>query len=307
LPVNHQEVQSLSHLELLAKQVVEGFITGLHKSPFHGFSVEFAEHRLYNTGESTRHIDWKLFGRTDKLFVKRFEEETNLRCHIVIDNSDSMHYPEVKGVKGLQNKITFSVYCAAAILYMMKQQRDAIGLTTFSEQVDVQTQVKSSTIHHKLVFAHLEKLLESKADVKRKTATADALHQLAESIHKRSLIIIFSDMFENTDSNEALFKSLQHLKHNKHEVILFHVTDKKHELDFQFENRPYRFVDVETGEEIKVHSNLVREKYIEAMQAYKSMLVHKCAQYKIDFVQADIHDGYHQVLLAYLLKREKLH
>ena len=137
MPVNHQEVQSLSHLELLAKQVVEGFITGLHKSPFHGFSVEFAEHRLYNTGESTRHIDWKLFGRTDKLFVKRFEEETNLRCHIVIDNSDSMHYPEVKGVKGLQNKITFSVYCAAAILYMMKQQRDAIGLTTFSEQVDV--------------------------------------------------------------------------------------------------------------------------------------------------------------------------
>jgi len=139
LPVNHQEVQSLSHLELLAKQVVEGFITGLHKSPFHGFSVEFAEHRLYNTGESTRHIDWKLFGRTDKLFVKRFEEETNLRCHIVIDNSASMHYPEVKGGKSLQNKITFSVYSAAAILYMMKQQRDAIGLTVFSEQIDVQT------------------------------------------------------------------------------------------------------------------------------------------------------------------------
>jgi len=195
LPVNHQEVQSLSHLELLAKQVVEGFITGLHKSPFHGFSIEFAEHRLYNTGESTRHIDWKLFGRTDKLcfgrtdklFVKRFEEETNLRCHIVIDNSASMHYPEVKGKKGLQNKVTFSVYSAAAILYMMKQQRDAIGLTVFSEQIDVQTQAKSSTAHHKLVFAHLEKLLENKADLNRKTSTADALHQLAESIHKRSL------------------------------------------------------------------------------------------------------------------------
>jgi len=307
LPVNYNEVQSLSHLELLARQVVEGFITGLHKSPFHGFSVEFAEHRLYNTGESTRHIDWKLFGRTDKLFVKRYEEETNLRCHLVVDNSSSMHYPETKNTKGLLNKINFSVHCAAALIYMMRQQRDAVGLTVFSDKIDLQTQVRSSSLHHKMLFAKLEELLEDGGTDKRKTSTAAAIDFLAESIHKRSLVIIFSDMFDNMNEQEKLFKSLQHLKHNKHEVILFHVTDKKHELDFKFESRPYRFVDVETGEEVKVHSHLVREKYMESIAAYKKMLTEKCAQYKIDFVEADINLGYQQILLPYLLKRQKLY
>lgn len=307
MPVNYNEVQSLSHLELLARQVVEGFITGLHKSPFHGFSVEFAEHRLYNTGESTRHIDWKLFGRTDKLFVKRYEEETNLRCHLVVDNSSSMHYPETKNTKGLLNKINFSVHCAAALIYMMRQQRDAVGLTVFSDKIDLQTQVRSSSLHHKMLFAKLEELLEDKGNGKRKTSTAAAIDFLAESIHKRSLVVIFSDMFDNMNEQEKLFKSLQHLKHNKHEVILFHVTDKKHELDFKFESRPYRFVDVETGEEVKVHSHLVREKYMESITAYKKMLMEKCAQYKIDFVEADINLGYQQVLLPYLLKRQKLY
>jgi len=307
LPVNYNEVQSLSHLELLARQVVEGFITGLHKSPFHGFSVEFAEHRLYNTGESTRHIDWKLFGRTDKLFVKRYEEETNLRCHLVVDNSSSMHYPETKNTKGLLNKINFSVHCAAALIYMMRQQRDAVGLTVFSDKIDLQTQVRSSSLHHKMLFAKLEELLEDGGTDKRKTSTAAAIDFLAESIHKRSLVVIFSDMFDNMNEQEKLFKSLQHLKHNKHEVILFHVTDKKHELDFKFESRPYRFVDVETGEEVKVHSHLVREKYMESIAAYKKMLTEKCAQYKIDFVEADINLGYQQILLPYLLKRQKLY
>src|SRR5438132_13240437 len=123
MPINHNEVQQISHLELLAKSVVEGFITGLHKSPFHGFSVEFAEHRLYNTGESTRHIDWKLYARSDKVFTKRYEEETNLRCQIVIDNSSSMHYPEITGDKNkLLNKLSFSIHCAAAMIYMLRQQ-----------------------------------------------------------------------------------------------------------------------------------------------------------------------------------------
>ncbi|HRV52924.1 MAG: hypothetical protein BWX95_02087 [Bacteroidetes bacterium ADurb.Bin141] len=307
MPVNYNEVQSLSHLELLARQVVEGFITGLHKSPFHGFSVEFAEHRLYNTGESTRHIDWKLFGRTDKLFVKRYEEETNLRCHLVVDNSSSMHYPETKNTKGLLNKINFSVHCAAALIYMMRQQRDAVGLTVFSDKIDLQTQVRSSSLHHKMLFAKLEELLEDGGTDKRKTSTAAAIDFLAESIHKRSLVVIFSDMFDNMNEQEKLFKSLQHLKHNKHEVILFHVTDKKHELDFKFESRPYRFVDVETGEEVKVHSHLVREKYMESIAVYKKMLTEKCAQYKIDFVEADINLGYQQILLPYLLKRQKLY
>ena len=155
--INQQQVQTLGHLELLAKQVVEGFITGLHKSPFHGFSVEFAEHRLYNTGEPTRHIDWKLYGRTDKLFVKRYEEETNLRCQLVLDNSSSMHYPEPEKKKQQpQNKITFSVYCCAAIMNLLKMQRDAVGLSIFSEKIETHTPSKSSTVHHKLLYHKLE-------------------------------------------------------------------------------------------------------------------------------------------------------
>ena len=144
--INTGEIQQLSHLELLAKQVVEGFITGLHKSPFHGFSVEFAEHRLYNKGESTKHIDWRLYGRTDKLFVKRYEEETNLRCQLIIDNSSSMHFPDESKGK-VQNKINFSVHAAAAIAYMLRMQRDAVGLSIFSDQIEINTKAKSSSGH----------------------------------------------------------------------------------------------------------------------------------------------------------------
>src|SRR5882757_1577554 len=136
--LNHQELQQFGHLELLAKQVVEGFITGLHKSPYHGFSVEFAEHRLYNSGESTRHIDWKVFGKTDKLFTKRYEEETNLRCQILIDVSSSMFYPAENN-----GKITFSIFAAACLAYLLQTQRDAIGITTFGENIELQTPVKS--------------------------------------------------------------------------------------------------------------------------------------------------------------------
>ena len=308
MSINQQEVQQLSHLELLAKQVVEGFITGLHKSPFHGFSVEFAEHRLYNTGESTKHIDWKLFGRSDKLFVKRYEEETNLRCQIVIDNSSSMHYPEIAKGDKMLNKVSFSAHCAAAITYMLRQQRDAVGLSIFSDMLELNTPAKSSSVHHKYLFSKLEKVL-SEAEVmkQKKTAAAGALHLIAESIHKRSMVIIFSDMMEtNYEKREEMFGALQHLKHNKHEVVLFHVTDKKKEEDFDFDNRPYLFVDVETGEQVKVHSNEIKETYIKSMAAYKKELAAKCAQYRIDFVEADIHQGYKQVLLPYLLKRERM-
>ncbi|MEO8088320.1 MAG: DUF58 domain-containing protein [Bacteroidota bacterium] len=309
MPINYPEVQHFSHLELLAKQVVEGFITGLHKSPFHGFSVEFAEHRLYNTGESTRHIDWRLFGRSDKLFVKRYEEETNLRCQLVIDNSSSMHYPEPeKGDKNFLNKISFSIHAAAAIIYMLRAQRDAVGLNIFSDKSELSTQSKSSSVHHKYLFNELEKLsLKSDERQKRTTGAARVLHDIAEAIHKRSLVVIFSDMMETSfDKRDELFSALQHLRHNKHEVILFHVVDKKKEEEFQFENRPFLFVDVETGEEVKVHSSEVKEQYVASMNAFKHELKTRCAQYRVDFVEADIHEGYRQVLLPYLLKRERM-
>jgi uncharacterized protein (DUF58 family) len=304
--LDQHEIQRLGHLELLARQVVEGFITGLHKSPFHGFSVEFAEHRLYNTGETTRHIDWKLFGRTDKLFVKRFEEETNLRCQLIIDNSSSMHFPEEGKNKPL-NKINFSVHAAAAIAYMLRLQRDAVGLSIFSDSLEIHTPARSNSMHHKMLFAEMEKrITDPHIQTGKKTLGSQALHEIAERLHKRSLVVIFSDMMDSSDNQEDLFSALQHLKHNKHEVILFHVTDKKTEQEFKFDNRPYQFIDVESGEQIKVHSNEIRDIYIKSMNDFKHELKLRCAQYRIDFVEADINEGYRNVLLPYLLKRERL-
>jgi uncharacterized protein (DUF58 family) len=310
MPINYPDVQQFSHLELLAKQVVEGFITGLHKSPFHGFSVEFAEHRLYNTGEATRHLDWKLLARTDKFFVKRYEEETNLRCQIVIDNSSSMHFPFARrsfSEGGPMNKMEFAIHSAAAIIYMLRAQRDAVGLTVFSDKIESATPTKSSSVHHKFLFSQLEKLMEVKRELNQKTSAAAALHEIAEAIHKRSMVIVFSDMMEtNYEQRNEMFSALQHLRHNKHEVILFHVVDKTLEEEFQFENRPYLFVDVETGEQVKVHSHEVKDTYIQKMNEFKKDLISRCAQYRVDFVEADIHKGYQQVLQPYLLKRERM-
>jgi uncharacterized protein (DUF58 family) len=306
--IDQSRIQPFGSLEFIARQVVEGFITGLHKSPFHGFSVEFAEHRQYNAGESVKNIDWKLFGRTDRLYVKRYEEETNLRCQILIDSSSSMYYPVVEK-PGIHkpNKIIFSVYVAAALIYLFRKQRDAAGISVFSDSIEVHTQAKSSSIHHRYLFSELEKLLAPiDPGTKKKTSAADALHQLAERIHKRSLIIILSDMMENTSGAEELFSSLQHLRHNKHEVVLFHVVDRSKELDFEFENRPYRFIDMESGEDLKVFPSKVREQYITAIRKYKSDLKLRCGQYHIDFVEADINSGFEQVLLPYLVKRSKL-
>ncbi len=305
--IDQKSIRQFTHLELIAKQVVEGFITGLHKSPFHGFSVEFAEHRLYNKGESTKHIDWKLYGRTDKLFMKRYEEETNLRCQLIIDDSTSMYFPIPDGKDHKQNKITFSVHCAAAMIELLKRQRDAVGLSIFSEKVDVHTPAKSSSLHHKMLYHELEKRIQPH-DVKinRKTSAISALHEIAEGIHKRSLVMIFSDMMDSTADADELFSALQHLKHKKHEVILFHVTDKGKEMEFDFENRPYRFVDMETGEEIKLHPNEIKDSYLTQMAEYKKELMLKCGQYKIDFVEADINQGFDQVLMPYLVKRTRM-
>jgi len=300
--------EQFTSLEFLARQVVEGFITGLHKSPFHGFSVEFAEHRLYNTGESIRNIDWKLFGRSDRLYVKRYEEETNLRCQILIDNSSSMHYPVLdKPDIDHPNKITFSIYMAAALVYLFRKQRDAAGISVFSDFIDLHTQTKSSLVHHRYLYQELEKLLTPVSlEMRKQTAAANAIHLLAERIHQRSLVVIFSDMFENNAHTETLFSALQHLKHNKHEVILFHVVDKGKEIEFDFENRPYRFIDLESGQQLKVHPSKIRATYIEAIQRFKKDLMLRCGQYHIDFIETDIHAGFKQVLLPYLMKRTKL-
>lgn len=306
--IEQGRLQQFIPLELLAKQVVEGFITGLHKSPFHGFSVEFAEHRIYNPGESIRFIDWKLFGRTDKLFVKKFEDETNLRCQIIIDNSSSMYFPVVnEPTIDNPNKIIFSIYCSAAIMHMLKSQRDAVGISLFSDDIELHTHSKSSPVHHKYLINELEKLMTPIAlTTHKKTFAVEALHNIADNIHKRSLVVIFSDMFDNIGRKEKVFSALQHLRHNKHEVILFHVVDKDKELDFHYDNRPYKFIDMESGEEMKLNPGEIKERYISEVNAYKEELKLKCAQYSIDFIEADIKMGFKEVLLPYLLKRQKM-
>jgi uncharacterized protein (DUF58 family) len=305
--VERKHIEKFENLELLANQVVEGFITGLHKSPFHGFSVEFAEHRLYNSGESTRHIDWKLFARTDKFFVKRYEEETNLRCRIIIDQSSSMYFPNIdKASIEAPNKLYFSVLCAAALMNLLKRQRDAVGLSLFSNKVNLHTNEKSTTKHHQYLLHELDKVLQQPALMKS-SFLVDALHQIAENIHQRSLVILFSDMFDNSEKNDELFAALQHLKFNKHEMVLFHVMDKSKELEFDYENRPYKFVDMETGEELKLSPHEVKKNYIQQSSVFLKELKLKCIQYKIDFVEVDIHAGFEPILLSYLRKRSKLH
>jgi uncharacterized protein (DUF58 family) len=310
MPINidRRKLQQLGRLELLAKQAVEGFITGLHKSPFHGFSVEFAEHRPYNTGESTRHIDWKLFGRTDKLFIKRYEEETNLRCQIILDTSGSMYFPEGVKAEGDQlNKLKFSIYASAVLMEMFKRQRDAVGLTLFSNKTELHSKSSASGSHINYLFSELDKLL-SKVNTPSQLPShvTDVLHEVSEKMHRRSLVIIFSDMMDNSEKSEALLSSLQHLRHNKHEVILFHVVDRKMEVDFAFENRPYTFVDMENGTEIKVNPNDIRKTYLDRMDSFRKNLKLKCGLYQVDFIEADIHEGFNPVLMQYLIKRQKM-
>jgi len=300
---NDQQIRQLANLELLARQVVEGFVTGLHQSPFHGFSVEFAEHRLYNNGESVKNIDWKLLARTDKLFVKQFEEETNLRCFLLLDTSSSMNFPE-KGT----SKLEFSIYAAASLMYLFKKQRDAFGLCLFSDKIDWISTAKSTGSHLFYLYAQLEKAYnEPKANTT--TDITGVLHHIAQEIHQRSMVIIFSDMLENNMDDEklqALFAAIQHLKYNKHEVVIFNVTDKQKELDFNFDNRPHHFIDMESGENIKVHPGKIREAYRESLLHYRHQIELKCAQYKIDIVDANIDEGYHQILKQYLVKRNKM-
>lgn len=302
MKIDRLRLAQFGNLELLAKQVVEGFITGLHKSPFHGFSVEFAEHRLYNSGESTRHIDWKLFGRTEKMFTKKYEEETNLRCQIVIDSSSSMYFP-----KDDISKFEFSAYAAASLIELLKRQRDAVGLSFFNEKIELHTQAKSSLSHHRYLYSELEKRLRDYDEqTKKATNTIQLLHDIAELTHRRSLIVIFSDLFDDPSHLDELFQALNHLKHNKHEVVIFHVIDKKMEFNFELENRPYQLIDMETGEKMKLQPSEIKEKYVEGVQNYFNEIKLRCANYRIDFMPADINEGYDQILLKYLLKRQKM-
>jgi hypothetical protein len=297
----NQPVNSLyKSLDFFARQTVEGFITGMHKSPFQGFSVEFAEHRVYNPGETTRHIDWKLFARTDNLYVKRYDEETNLRAHLLLDTSTSMYYPNANN-----SKIDFSLKAIAVLSLLLKKQRDAFGLTCFSDQIEWQTPVRSSEGHYQELLQHLSMVANSKPNPK-KTDLVKMLHLMAEKIKRRSLVMLFSDMFDSFESLDKLFDAFNHLKFKKHEIIIFHTVAAKEEIDFDFTPGPYKFVDPESGAEFKVNAEDVRNDYLVHIKEFNKVLKEKCLQYKIEFVEADIYKGFDQIMLPFLVKRQKL-
>ncbi|MCH5243707.1 MAG: DUF58 domain-containing protein [Lentimicrobiaceae bacterium] len=304
-----QVTEPFSSLELLASQVVEGFITGLHQSPFHGFSVEFAEHRQYNRGESVRHVDWKLYGRTDRLYVKKYQEETNLRCHIFVDTSSSMYFPSPDSGEKTLHKLGFSLCSAAVLATMLIRQRDAVGLHFFSSQEDFKTEVKSNQTHLKYLLSELEgrfrKSLE-KPKLNVDSDMAETLHLAAERIHKRSLIVLFSDMFQGESDPEALWGALQHLKYRNNEVLLFHVTHHGKEAALEFPEKRYCMVDMESGQEIKLSPAQYRQAYAQKYAAFRQELVNRCNQYRIDLAEADVAEGFVPVLQAYVAKRRKV-
>ena len=294
------DLKKYDNLELLAKQVVEGYIVGLHKSPLHGFSVEFAEHRPYHVGDDFKNVDWKVYARTEKLVVKEFEEETNLRCQLILDCSSSMYFPRPDF-----NKLMFSVYASAALMHVSKKQRDAVGLTILGEQIMEHTVAKSNTKHHRYLTSLLHQTLATTPN-KVKTNLSDSLHLIAEQLHKRSLVIIFSDMYNNTKDQESLFSALQHLKHNKHEVVVFHVMDQNLEIDLKLNSRPYKLVDMETGQSLKLNPNDVIEEYRKNMTNFLEDLKINCGVLNIDFVPVDINKEFSKVLIPYFLKRSKM-
>lgn len=299
-----EKVSSFAHLELLANQIVEGFISGMHKSPFHGFSAEFAEHKVYNDGESTKHIDWKLFAKTDRLYTKRYEEETNLRCHLIIDNSSSMHYPKLEANEPFyHSKIGFSVLASAVLMSLLKKQRDAVGLSIYSDTYEYYAPEKGSDRHHRMLIDKLENLITDVKETKQ-TDTVKYLHQIAEKMHRRSMIVLFTDMFQSGDE-EALFNALQHLKHNKHKVVLFHVIDSKTELNFDFDNAPRKFIDVESGEEIMIFAENIKEQYEKQATAYFKKVAMSCAQNNIRYVEVGVGENFEKILTTYLVEKQK--
>jgi uncharacterized protein (DUF58 family) len=298
-----EKIASFNNLELIANQIVEGFISGMHKSPFHGFSAEFAEHKLYNVGESTRHIDWKLFAKTDRLYTKCFEEETNMRCHIIIDNSASMHYPILKkDQKFYESKIGFSVLAAAVLMSLLKKQRDAVGLSVFSDRYEYYAPEKGSDRHHRMILNSMEQLLQNSKS-KAKTDTVTYLHQIAQKIHRRSMIVLFTDMFQE-EEEDKLFAALQHLKHNKHKVVLFHVIDKETEVQFDFANSPKKFIDVESGEQVSLYASNVKEEYEKQLATYFKRLSLVCAQNQIKYIPVAVSDNFEKIMLTYLVEKQ---
>ncbi len=284
-------IAKLDRFDLRARLIVEGFITGLHKSPYHGFSVEFSEHRQYIPGDAIRYIDWKVYAKSDKYFIKKFEEETNLKAYILLDCSNSMAYKS-----GKISKLEYSKTIASALSYLMISQQDAVGLLTFSEDIKEYIPPRSAKSHLTILFKKLYSIVADK-----RTNTAQVLHNLAERIKKRGLIILISDLL---DEPEEIMLGLQHFRHHKHELILFHLLDEQ-ELKFEFK-REAKFIDMETGEEIITQPWQIKKQYKKQINEMKSFFSAKCHNAFIDYVPINTSTPYDKALFHYLIKRGKL-
>ncbi len=289
--LNPEFIAKLERFDIRARLIVEGFITGLHKSPFHGFSVEFLEHREYLPGDPIKHIDWKVYGKSDKYFIKKFEEETNLKAYILLDCSKSMAFTSQK-----INKLEYAKTLASALSYLMINQQDAVGLLSFSREIHRYIPPRSAKPHLNTIFQEMDALVAH--DI---TKTSNVLHNLAERIKKRGLIILISDLL---DDAEEIMSGLQHFRHHKHEVVVFHILDTQ-ELNFKY-NKKTRFVDMETGEEIVTHPWEIKKPYLEKIKKMRKYFTGKCRNAFIDYVPINTSTNYEKALFAYLIKRQKL-
>lgn len=292
-------------MELRARLIVEGFITGMHKSPYHGFSVEFAEHRPYNSGDELRHVDWKVYAKSDRYYVKQYEEETNLRHYVVLDTSASMRY---KGDSTV-SKLEYGSMLSAALHYLMVKQRDATGLVGFDKAVHTIRPPTSTSAHLRGLLSMLDKLTstEPRPEKGDATAAAAALHEVAERIHRRALVVVVTDLFENVAVHDDLLKALRHLRYRGHEVLVFHVLDAATERQFKFPDVPMVFRDMETGEEVSLQPAQLRESYTEAVTAFTEAFRRRCREMAVDFVELDTAKPYDEALIAYLNKRRRLY
>jgi len=293
-----------SKLNFLANQIVEGYITGLHKSPFHGYSSEFSEHRLYNTGESTKHIDWKVFARTNRLYTKKFEEETNLRCQFILDNSSSMFFPELEKLSFNDlNKIFFSCLAISSLSKLLEKQREAVGLSVFNSCLELNTIQKSSRSQYSFIYNYLDNIVNRESSNNKQTKIAN-LDKIVANLKRRSVIILFSDFFENSSENSNLFKTLRHLKFNKHQVILFHVFDGNKEFYFDYSSNPKKFIDLETKENINLFGSNYQKQYQNKISNYFKDLKKICAKYKINYYPADINKGFNSIINNFMIQKQ---
>ena len=284
-------ISRLNNLFLKARFVVEGFIVGLHKSPYHGFSVEFSEHRAYGVGDEIRHIDWKLWGKTDRYFVKQFEEETNLKSYLLIDQSLSMNYQTER-----VSKLEYAKLLAASLGYLMLKQQDAVGLTLFDDQIRVNIPARSKQSHLNVILSKMENISAGP-----ETCIAPVLHQTAEFIKKRGLIILISDLF---DSPEEVLSGLQHFRYKGHEVVVFHILDPQ-ELKLDFSQRT-RFRDMESGEEMITEPWHIQADYQRNMETFCNYYKMQCRQNNIDYVRLITDASLDLALTEYLLKRKRV-